>query len=151
MSVHFTITSQSTVVNTTAYRAIALDFQLWSHTQSEIQRVHLEHFTTLLQTSRHKKFNSKQCLKKMSLVRKILFALQTDWYPVESVPWIVEALKVVAEANFSADEAVKPIVAFLAANLHEGQCESIVSLCELIPLQSQNHPGRRPLVRSFQE
>lgn len=56
----------------------------------------------------------------MSLVRKLLFALQTDWYPVESMPWLVEALRVIAEANFSADEVVKPIVAFLAANLHEG-------------------------------
>lgn len=107
-------------MNTSAYRAIALDLQLWANTHIDIQRVHLEHFTTLLQASKHKKFNQKQCLRKMSLVRKLLFALQTDWYPLESMPGLVEALKVIAEANFSADEAVKPIVAFLAANLHEG-------------------------------
>lgn len=57
----------------------------------------------------------------MSLVRKVLFALQTDWYPLESVPWLIEALRAVAEANFTAEDAVKPIVAFLAANLHEGE------------------------------
>lgn len=57
----------------------------------------------------------------MSLVRKLLFALQTDWYGMDSVQWVVEALRVVAEANFSGNDAVKPIVAYLAANLHEGE------------------------------
>lgn len=54
-------------------------------------------------------------------MRKLLFALQTDWYGMDSVQWLVEALRVVAEANFSANDAVKPIVAYLAANLHEGE------------------------------
>ncbi|KAH8103359.1 beach-domain-containing protein [Cristinia sonorae] len=123
LGVNFRSPDQSTVVNTTAYRAIALDFQLWAHTQADIQRVHLEHFTTLLHTSKHKRFNLKQCLRKMSLVRKLLFALQTDWYPIESLPWLVEALRVTTEANFTAEDAIKPIVAYLAANLHEGAAE----------------------------
>lgn len=112
--------SHSTVVNSVAYRAIALDFELWARTRKEVQRVHLEHFTTLLQTSRLKKFNIKQRFAKLNVVRKLLFALQTKLYSHDTIPFVVEALKVVAQANFSADDAVKPIVSYLAANLHEG-------------------------------
>ena len=65
---------QSTIVNVVAYRAIALDFGLWSRTRKEIQCTHFEHFTTLLQTSKYKMFNLKQRISSMGLVRKLLFA-----------------------------------------------------------------------------
>ena len=74
----------------------------------------------LLRTSKYKKFNVKQRIGKMNVVRKFLFALQTDWYLSESIPWLIETLKVVAEATFSTDDVIKPIVAYLAANLHPG-------------------------------
>jgi hypothetical protein len=112
--------SLSTVVNSVAYRAIALDFELWARTRKEVQRVHLEHFITLLQTSRFKKFNTKQRFAKLGLVRKLLFVLQTEWYSHDTIPFVVDALRVVAQANFSADDAIKPIISYLAANLHEG-------------------------------
>ncbi|CAK5278628.1 unnamed protein product [Mycena citricolor] len=108
----------STVVNAVAYRAIALDFELWSSTRVEVQRVHLEHFTTLLVSSRYKKFNIKQRFPKLGLVRKLLFALQTNWYQSEIVPFVLEALKSALQVNFSKDDAIKPVVSYLAANLH---------------------------------
>ena len=103
-----------------AYRAIALDFQLWAQTKMEIQRVHLEHFVTLLETSRYKRFNSKQRIGKLGIIRRLLFVLQTDWYQLESTPWLIQTLKTVAQAQFTTDDVIKPIVAYLAANLHEG-------------------------------
>jgi hypothetical protein len=106
-----------------AYRAIALDFELWSKTRQEVQRVHLEHFTTLLIASRYKKFNVRQRFAKVGLVRKLLFALQTNWYQPEVIPYVVEALKSAAQADFSKEEAIKPIVSYLAANLHGGLLE----------------------------
>lgn len=75
----------------------------------------------LLSASKYKKFNAKQRLGKMNVVRKFLFALQTDWYPQDSMPWFIDTLKVIAEANFSTDDVIKPIVAYLAANLHPGR------------------------------
>lgn len=111
---------QSTVVNVVGYKAIALDFELWSHTRKEIQRVHLEHFATLLLASRYKKFNMKQRFAKMGLVRKLLFVLQTDWYQYDSMPYAMEAFKVAVQANFTRDDAIKPLVSYLAANLHNG-------------------------------
>ncbi|KAJ7241683.1 beach-domain-containing protein [Mycena haematopus] len=116
---NFRSPEHSTVVNAVAYRAIALDFELWARTRQEVQRVHLEHFTTLLIASRYKKFNVKQRFAKIGLVRKLLFALQTNWYQPEVIPYVIEALKAAAQANFSKEEAIKPIVSYLAANLHE--------------------------------
>lgn len=78
----------------------------------------------LLRTSKYKKFNVKQRLGKMNIVRKFLFALQTDWYQAEAIPWLIETLEVVAEATFSTDEVIKPIVSYLAANLHPGACSN---------------------------
>jgi hypothetical protein len=114
------IFSQSTIINAIAYRTLALDFSLWSRTPLQIQRVHLTHFTTLLQTSRHRKFNLKQRLSKMGLVRKLLFVLQMDWYGDEAEEWLVDALKCVMGVWFKGEETIKPVVSYLAANLHEG-------------------------------
>ncbi|KAF7969330.1 hypothetical protein HWV62_27717 [Athelia sp. TMB] len=119
LGVNFRTPEQSAVVNLLAYRAIALDFELWAHTRPEIQRMHLEHFVTLLKTSRFKRFNIKQHFAKLGLVRKLLFVLQTEWYPYDMTPFVVLALKNAAEANFTAEDAIKPIVSYLAANLHE--------------------------------
>ncbi|KAF7293071.1 hypothetical protein MIND_01206500 [Mycena indigotica] len=115
---NFRSPEHSTVVNAVAYRAIALDFELWSKTRAEVQRVHLEHFTTLLITSRYKRFNIKQRFAKIGLVRRLLFALQTSWYSPEVVVHVVQALKSAAQSSFSKEEAIKPIVSYLAANLH---------------------------------
>lgn len=56
----------------------------------------------------------------MGIIRRLLFVLQTDWYQLESTPWLIQTLKIVAQAQFTTDDVIKPIVAYLAANLHEG-------------------------------
>ncbi|ESK93353.1 beige beach domain-containing protein [Moniliophthora roreri MCA 2997] len=119
LGVNFRTPEQSTIVNVVAYKALALDFELWSHSRKDIQRVFLEHFRTLLVASRHRRFNVKQRFAKFGLVRRLLFVLQTDWYQHDSLPFIFDALKVSAEALFTKDDAIKPIVSYLAANLHE--------------------------------
>ncbi|KAG5653218.1 hypothetical protein H0H81_001695 [Sphagnurus paluster] len=121
LGLNFRFPDQSTVVNTVAYKAIALDFELWSHARKEIQQVYLEHFTTVLQTSRYHKFNSRQKFAKVSLVRKLLFVLQTDWFQADMLPFLMEALKAAIQAHFAKDETIKPVVAYLAANLQEGK------------------------------
>ncbi|KDR79337.1 hypothetical protein GALMADRAFT_223566 [Galerina marginata CBS 339.88] len=127
LGINFNITEQSTIVNPLGYRALALDFSLWSQTRTEIQRAHLEQFSTLLEVSRYKAFNWKQRLGKTGLVRKILFALQTDWYNfsagqdgAEMLGQLVEALGATLKAPGGFEkEDVKAVVAYLAANLHE--------------------------------
>lgn len=124
--------SQSTIVNTVAYRAIALDFQLWASTRTEIQRLHLEHFTTLLHTSKYKRFNVKNRFAKTGIVRKLLFVMQTSLYSYDMFSQLLDALRIVAQVQFTADEAIKPIVSYLAANLHEGKSVTVSSALQAL-------------------
>ena len=73
----------------------------------------------LLETSQLRKFNVRQRIAKMGVIRKLLFALQIDWYPQDTMQLLVDMLKVVAQAHFSANDTIKPIVSYLAANLHD--------------------------------
>ncbi|EKM53226.1 uncharacterized protein PHACADRAFT_210920 [Phanerochaete carnosa HHB-10118-sp] len=146
LGLSFRYPDQSTVINTVAYRAIALDLHLWAQTKAEIQQAHMEQFSMLLRTSKYKKFNIKQRLGKMNIVRKFIFALQTDWYTSESVPWLIETLKVVAEAQFSTEDVIKPTVAYLAANLHPDLPESGLPQSPLLRLDPSESRLRAELV-----
>jgi len=124
--------------------------------KNQIQRVHLDHFTTLFCTSRYRAFNwsvglgegpsdkqekdkdgreGKGAGRNLSLVRRILFALQMGWY--NEAPnlhggsgdsgsetmsnHLIDTLGVVLRApgGFERDD-IKAVVAYIAANLSEG-------------------------------
>ncbi|KIK43894.1 hypothetical protein CY34DRAFT_788831 [Suillus luteus UH-Slu-Lm8-n1] len=119
LGLNFRSPDLSTVVNTIAYRAVALDFELWSKTSIDIQRAHLEHFAFLLRASRYRKFTIKMRLSKLGIVRKLLFVIQSAWYPQESIALVVNTLVLVAQSSFTAEEAIKPIVSYIAATLAE--------------------------------
>lgn len=118
--------SVSTITNTVAYVAIALDFELWSMTTTDIQRAHLEHFAFLLRASRYRKFNAKVRLSKFNILRRLLFAMQSPWYPPETLSHIVNALGVVMQAHFSANDAIKPVASYIAANVNSGMSNGFV-------------------------
>ncbi|KAF9029661.1 hypothetical protein BDZ89DRAFT_1159737 [Hymenopellis radicata] len=84
IGLNFRTPEQSTVNNVVVYKAIALDFEFWSHARREIQHVYFEHFITLLEVSRYKAFNMRQRLSKLGLVRRFLFVLQTEWFDTNS-------------------------------------------------------------------
>ncbi|KIY47744.1 beach-domain-containing protein [Fistulina hepatica ATCC 64428] len=123
LGVNFRSPEQSTITNTLAYRMIALDFELWSHTRTEIQHVYWEHFAILLDRSRFRAFNVQR-FQKLGFVRKILFVLRTDWYQQETVLPILAALRSAMSARFTKEEVVKPVVSYLAATLHDGTASS---------------------------
>jgi hypothetical protein len=81
----------------------------------------LNHFTTLLETSKFKRFNLKQRLSKFSVVRKLLFVLQIGIYDNDMIPQLVQTLGMYTRHHFAADPCIKPLVSYLAANLHEGK------------------------------
>ncbi|KAH7926600.1 beach-domain-containing protein [Leucogyrophana mollusca] len=120
LGLNFRSPDHSTIVNSIGYRSLALDFELWSRTHPDIQRVHLEHFSFLLRASRFRKFNVKVRLSKLGLVRKLLYVLQSTWYQHESIPSVINALVVVAQASFSSEDTIKPIVSYIAGNLADG-------------------------------
>ncbi|KAI9451783.1 beach-domain-containing protein [Russula earlei] len=117
--VNFKTPDHSTITNPVAYRFIALDFELWSKTRDEIQRVHLEHFIDLVVTSRHKRFNVKQRLSGMGLTRRFLFVWQTSCYAAEMLPYFLKSFKAVMGSSFFAEDTIKPVLSYLAAHLHD--------------------------------
>jgi hypothetical protein len=111
--------SQSTVTNTVGYRSLALDFELWAKTPKPIQSAFLDHFSTLFSVSRFKRFNATQRLAKLNIPRKLLFALQTNWFGLELVPNILKALGAAIEALHTPEDSIKPLIQYMAANLHD--------------------------------
>ncbi|KAI6008605.1 hypothetical protein EDC04DRAFT_2871453 [Pisolithus marmoratus] len=117
LGLNFRSVDTSTVTNTVAYRAIALDFELWSSTNLTIQQAHLEHFSFLLRASRHRRFNAKVCLAKLGIVRKLVFALQSTWYPAETVPHLVNAIVIVVQGRFPPNDVIKPVMSYISAHI----------------------------------
>lgn len=117
--------SHSTITNPIAYRFIALDFELWSKTRDEIQRVHLEHFIDLVVTSRYRRFNVKQRLSGISLTRRFLFVWQTSCYAAESSSYFLKSFKAVMESSFFAEDTIKPVLSYVAAHLYDGESNVI--------------------------
>ena len=115
------IRSHSTITNPVAYQFIALDFELWSRTRGEIQRLHLEHFIDLVVTSRYRDFNVNQRLSGMGLTRRFLFVWQTSFYEAETVAHFLKSFKAVMESSFLAEDTIKPVLSYLAAHLHDGK------------------------------
>jgi hypothetical protein len=114
--------SQSTITNPIAYRFIALDFELWSRTRDEIQRVHLEHFIDLVVNSRHRHFNVKQRLSGLGLTRRFLLVWQTSCYTGGNVSYFLKALKAVMESSFNPEDTIKPVLSYIAAHLYDSKC-----------------------------
>lgn len=140
--------SASTVTNTIAYRAIALDFELWSTTSPAIQRAHLEHFSFLLRSSRYRRFNARVRLSKLEIVRKLLFALQSTWYPDETIPHVINAIVISMQGHFPAADVIKPVISYISAYIVvTGMWISYIA--SYFPehvtqnLQSRHRPGHR--------
>jgi len=111
----------STITNPLAYNILAMDFELWSRCSKAVQEAHFDHFVLLLESSKFKRFNLKQRLAKFSPIRKLLFVLQTEMYSHQMAPVLVQSLTTFLRHHFSADAAIKPVISYLAANLHEGE------------------------------
>ncbi|CCA74831.1 related to WD repeat and FYVE domain-containing protein 3 [Serendipita indica DSM 11827] len=109
----------ATVTNPLAYSILALEFDIWARAPKEVQKAHLSHFTALLQTSKFRRFNLKQRLSKFNIPRKLLYVLQGDLYSNDMIPQLVQTVGVYLRHHFVADVSIKPVVSYLAANLHD--------------------------------
>ncbi|KAH9025764.1 hypothetical protein EDB84DRAFT_1440314 [Lactarius hengduanensis] len=89
--------AHSTITNPVAYRSIALDFELWSRTRGA---------------------NRNNLLGLASLGD--LLSWQTSWYSFEALPSFLKLFRAVMESSFVADDAIKPVLSYLVAHLHNG-------------------------------
>lgn len=105
----------SLMINPFLYRIVMLDFELWSQTSQDLQTKHLEHFTLLLRSSRHRRFNVKR-VAKMQIVKKLIHAIRSDLYADEVRSAITDALRAVLASSFT-DASVRIVTSYLAAQL----------------------------------
>lgn len=84
--------SHAVVHNVAAYRALALDFELWSKASPEVVTMYLQHFHHLVTTSKFARFNTLRSFQKLSVVRKLLFALKSQCFSQGVLPDVVGKL-----------------------------------------------------------
>ncbi|WWC96475.1 hypothetical protein V866_003343 [Kwoniella sp. B9012] len=107
----------ATVHNSVAYRALGLEFELWSYASDDVVRFYLKHFEYLLSTSKHKRFNVLRTFQKSAVVKKMLYALRSGLFDLEVVPDVVVALRLALEARWSGEDAIKPVFSYLVSSL----------------------------------
>ncbi|WRT68074.1 uncharacterized protein IL334_005049 [Kwoniella shivajii] len=107
----------ATVHNSVAYRAIGLEFELWSYASDDVVRFYLKHFEYLLSTSKHKRFNVLRTFQKSAVVKKMLYALRSGLFDLEVVPDVVDALRLALDARWSGEDAIKPVFSYLVSAL----------------------------------
>lgn len=81
--------STATVHNSAAYRALGLEFELWSHASLGVVTLYLQHFENLLSASKHARYNVLRTFQKAAMVRKMLYALRSGYFDLEVVPVVV--------------------------------------------------------------
>lgn len=115
--VDYSKSEDAVVNNTTAYRALGLEFELWALASKEVQELYFDHFEMLLATSQHKRYNLLRTFQRSNIVRKLLYAMRSGLYDVETLPMAVDALKTALIARWSAEDALKPIFAYAVSAL----------------------------------
>lgn len=127
------------VNNSTAYRALALEFELWALAKPEVQKVYFQHFEALLSNSKHKRYNLLRTFQRSNIVRKLLFALRSGLYDSETLPMAVATLKTTLTARWSAEDALKPTFAYLVSALCQSEC--CCSVAQIFCLTSDTPPA----------
>nr|XP_018262052.1 uncharacterized protein I303_05067 [Kwoniella dejecticola CBS 10117]OBR84210.1 hypothetical protein I303_05067 [Kwoniella dejecticola CBS 10117] len=109
--------ANATVHNSVAYRALGLEFELWSYASDDVVRFYLKHFEYLLSISKHKRFNILRTFQKSAMVKKMLYALRSGLFDLEVVPNVVDALRLALEARWSSEDSIKPVFSYLVSAL----------------------------------
>lgn len=79
----------ATILNSGAYRALALRLELWSRASTEVVELFCRHFQHLLVESKFKRFNILKCFRKVGITRMLMFALRANTFDSDAVPTIV--------------------------------------------------------------
>ncbi|EJT97367.1 beach-domain-containing protein [Dacryopinax primogenitus] len=136
------------IVNTVAYRALLLDFDLWARTALPIQRLYLSHFTLLVSGTTHRRFNIKHRFAKYGIIRLFLHSLRFTPYQDDIIPDVIDAMRSIMLYHFSTEHTIKPLVSYLATNLHP-ESESVISPLSTISVLPDNTKGYVKALKVF--
>ncbi|CAO1626366.1 unnamed protein product [Parajaminaea phylloscopi] len=106
---------RAALVNPFLYRVVLLDFDLWASTSVEVQMAHLDHFGTLLRTSKNRRFNVKR-IGKMQIIKRLVYRLCQSPVPSGLTAHITEAFEVLLTVFWS-EVTLKTLTAYLAKRL----------------------------------
>lgn len=109
------------VHNSAAYRAIGLDFELWSSAPLDVTNIYFDSFQALLSKSQHRRYNLLVTFQKSHIVRKLLFSIRSGHFSADALPMAVETLQLALVSRWSAEEAIKPVFAYLVSTLCDSE------------------------------
>lgn len=113
----------ATVHNSAAYRALGLEFELWSLAPLDVLNLYFSHFDYLLSKSQYRRYNLLRTFQKSNIVRKLLFAVRSGLFEEDALPPAVATLRLALVSRWSAEESIKPIFAYLVSALcQSGYC-----------------------------
>ncbi|GHJ86512.1 hypothetical protein NliqN6_2914 [Naganishia liquefaciens] len=138
LGINFDKPEHSTVYNSTAYKALALRFDLWTKAPIEVLKLYFQHFRYLLTVSRFKRFNILHCLKKATLVRRILNSLKANTFDSVINEEILETLRAVLQNNWSIQDAAKPLLSYLIATLCSSTAVAETAMLGVPPTVAQS-------------
>lgn len=110
-------TSTATVHNSVAYRALGLDFELWSGAPIGVISVYLQHFASLLTTSKHARYNVLRTFQKSAMVKRLLYAMRSGSFDPAATQMLVDTLSIALTARWSGEDAIKPTFSYLVSAL----------------------------------
>lgn len=111
----------ATVQCSAGYRAIGLNFELWSKAPLGVLSIYFAHFEDLLSKSKYKRFNVLRSFQKSGIVRKLLFALRSGLFEPAAVPLAVDTLQLALAVRWSAEDAIKPVFSYLVSALCQSE------------------------------
>ena len=127
----------ATVHNSAAYRSLGLEFEVWARASLGVVTLYLQHFEHLLTTSKHSRYNILRTFQKTAVVRKLLYALRSGLFDLSVVPVVVDTLKLILVARWSAEDSIKPVFSYLVSTLCQGLGSVYPALSILEPPPSQ--------------
>ncbi|KAK4689020.1 hypothetical protein P7C73_g1097, partial [Tremellales sp. Uapishka_1] len=123
LGIHMDRPNVATVYNSAGYRSLGLEFELWSYAPLGVTALYLQHFQYLLVDSKHARYNLLRTFQKSSMVKKLLYALRSNLFDPAVIPVVVDSLRLVLVARWSAEDCIKPVFSYLVSAL----CQSNVS------------------------
>lgn len=81
----------ATILNSGAYRALALRLDLWSRASTDVVELFCRQFQHLLVDSKFKRYNILKCFRKIGITRMLMYALKANTFDSAAVPRIVGA------------------------------------------------------------
>ena len=113
----------SMIVNPMAYRVLLIDFDTWRRSDPQTQKLYYTQFVHFISRNKHHAFNQKRLIR-MRVVRKIIEALKSEEFLLDTLPLLINALKALLDNNV-AGTMYRELAMFVAFGLQDGRTTAL--------------------------